>query len=145
MTESIQKILSLVNEYYDLSDGKHILYPTDYIHIHTTHREHIYHSNHTVEISRKAIKHFVESRKRQLLAHHDETTVKEILVHMVGEIPQIIDSYDSYEYRKPNDFLFMRTSNHPRIPNVRIILEKYNEKTLHIKSIHITKHKKTNS
>jgi len=92
-------------------------------------------------ISRRALKHFVESRKKELLVHHSEEKTLELLLFATKNLKEIICDFDSYEYRPPNCHFYLKDYSHIGKSNVRILVENVNEK-LEIVSIHFKKNTK---
>lgn len=134
-------VKELFQEYYELPHGELIEKHTEIIYLYKIHnKEHYHHGKHLC-ISRKSIKHFIESRKDQLLKNHSSQITREVIEYVFSEIITTVTDYYSYEHEKPNRYLFTRKSVHTRIPAIRIITEEINSE-LHIISIHITKNKK---
>ncbi len=94
-------------------------------------------------ISRRALKHFVESRKRELVVHHSEEDSLQSLLFAVKNLKEVICDFDIYEYRPPNCHFYLKNYSHIGKPNLRILVETINEK-LEIISIHFKKNTKKN-
>ena len=98
-----------------------------------------------VYISRKALKHFVESRKAELKKYHtDEEALKKI-DFAIGEIKEVVINYHSYERQRADDgkekHFYTRNYYSKGEPSIRILLEEKDD-GLEICSLHFTKNKK---
>lgn len=132
----------LVEEYYSLIVGHIIEKPDELLRvvdIKETQRQKHPHKKFRVYISRKALKHFVESRKEELKKRH---TVAEALLKILFAVEQISEvflNFDKYEYEPEKHFY---TKHYSGEPSLRIFVEERKVNSLEICSIHFTKHKK---
>ncbi len=141
-TKTLQK---LVSEYYTLLRGHIIEKPTQLLRIvdikDTKHKEHP-HKNFRVYISRKALKHFVESRKEELEKRHTSAETLLMILFAVEKIPEVFLSFDKYEYEtNPQKYFYTKHYGHKN-PSLRIFVEKKDMNALEICSMHFTKNKK---
>ena len=133
----------LAREYSDLEEGALIDKHLEQLRVFdirgSKHLEHP-HRMLRVYISRKALKHFVESRKKELSKHHYPDQVTENIDFALDRIQETITNFDRYELEPPKHFYF-KDYSHVGKPSVRILLE-IKDARLEIISIHFTKSKK---
>ncbi len=96
------------------------------------------HREYMVCISRKALKHSVESRARELKVRHSKEESLAIIYFAIDKIPDVILNYDLYE-EKPKDappkHFYSKDYSREGKPSVRILVEE-KKMTLEIRSIH---------
>src|SRR3989344_2483226 len=132
----------LAEEYYSLAVGYIIERPDELLRVvdvkETQHQKHP-HKKFRVYISRKSLKHFVESRKEELRKRHTfaEAVVK--ILFAIEQISEVFLNFDKYEYEPEKHFYIKHYSGEP---SLRIFVEEKNINSLEICSIHFTKHKK---
>lgn len=97
------------------------------------------HIQHSVYISRKALKHVVESRKAELLKKHSIEETCAILSGMLEEIPFVFEEFDVY--RLENNTHYYK-KDYPGQPSIQIGCD-WSDKSLEIKTIHFVKMSKT--
>lgn len=97
------------------------------------------HFLHRVYISRKALKHFVESRKAELLKKHTEDETIAIMHGALEEIPCVILNFNVY--RLEHDTHCYK-KDYPGQPSLQIGCD-WSEGVLEIKTIHFVKIRKT--
>ena len=84
----MQKIKNLIQIYYNMDYGLFI----------DNHLELIQpDENYNIYISRKALKHFVESRKKEMFGTHTESEILNKLYFAVDNIVPAYDFYDKFE------------------------------------------------
>ncbi len=93
-----------------------------------------------VYISRKALKHFVESRTYELRKRHSPEQIIENLCFAIDSIKETVTDFDSYELRPPKH-LYTKDYSHLGKPQLRIVLEHTGDR-LEIISIHFRERKK---
>ncbi|MDP2642058.1 MAG: hypothetical protein Q8P21_02085 [bacterium] len=94
-----------------------------------------------VYISRKSLKHFVESRKEDLERKHTEEEALGNICFAIQEIQEVITNFTVYELEPPGKHFYVKDYSHMGKPFIRILLEPKSAR-LEIKSIHFTKSKK---
>ncbi len=144
--DPITKILiDLIEEYYPLEMGVYIDRHTELISIalitadKSRHDRHP-HLEHVINISRRAIKHFVEERKDQLSKNHNPDEVLDRIHRAALEITEVILNFNHYEYQADLG-KHLYTKHYPGTPSIRIICERIGN-TLEICSIHFRKQQK---
>ena len=75
-----------------------------------------------VYISRRSIKHFVESRKSELLNKHDNTYILKRLFIIIDNIYDILNNNDEYELLN-NRHYFSKRFGTIDISKIRVVLE----------------------
>lgn len=146
MTASIPRRLNTIKkiakEYCELEYGALIEKHLELLRIFdirgSKHQDHP-HKKLRVYISRKALKHFIESRKHDLDKHHSEKEVTEIILFALDKIQQTITDFDSYEFVPPKHFYTKDYSHEGKSP-LRILLD-LREERLEIVSIHFRERK----
>lgn len=146
-----QRIITLENltgEFFELPKGHLIEKPEGILRI-VDIKEDCRDGNHPhkksrVYITRRAFKHFIESRKEELLKHHKDAEALLNIYFVVEQIPEVILNFDKYEYEiyesEPEKFFY--TKHYSGGPSIRILLKCPEENILEIYSIHFTKRKK---
>ncbi|MDB5255086.1 MAG: hypothetical protein JWL92_462 [Candidatus Nomurabacteria bacterium] len=94
-----------------------------------------------VYISRKALKHFVESRSYELRIRHTSEQIIENICFALDSIQETITNFDRYELERPEAKHFY-TKDYSVLgrPQLRIVLE-YTDDKLEIVSIHFRERK----
>ena len=92
------------------------------------------HKETRVYISRRSLKHFVESRKHELGKRHSVEQITEIICFALDSLQETITNFDVYELEPPKHF-YIRDYSHVGKPQLRVLLE-HNEDRLEIISIH---------
>jgi len=139
-------IRDLVREYYTLKDGALIDKHNELLRIidieSIKHEKHP-HKTFRVYVSRKALKHFIEERKKELSKNNKEADILLKICFIVEQIPEVIVNFDRYEYEcEPTKYFY--TKYYPGEPSLRILCEpsKNKENSLEICSMHYTKQQK---
>lgn len=135
----------LAKHYYSLKYGELIEKPNELLRVaivkSTKHAKHP-HDNFRVYLSRRALKHIVETRKLELSKNHKEAEVLMKICLTIEQIPNILMNFDKYEYEhEPEKYFY--TKHYPGEPSIRILCERSKEPVttlaLEICSIHFTK------
>lgn len=92
-----------------------------------------------VYITRRALKHVVESRKEQVLIRHTEEEALEAVCFALDHMPETIIHFDKFEYEPPT-YCYQKDFAPEGKPMLRIALE-LRAGRLEIKSIHFKKRK----
>ncbi len=137
----IQKLKELVAIYFELPDKANIERHKEKLRIfeiresvHTNHP----HKTYRVYISRRALKHVVEERKRDLLRSHTSMEVIRHIIFAIDKIQDTIADFDLYEYEPPKH-LYTKDYLEIDMPSVRIVLDSVGN-TLEICSIHFNRY-----
>lgn len=109
----------------DIEGGKHDDHPHKYSRVY---------------ISRRAIKHFVEERRMELLKSHASADALIKICFAIEQIPEIIINFDKYEYEVAPEKYFY-TKHYPGEPSIRILCERGID-GLNICSMHFKKQRK---
>lgn len=96
--------------------------------------------NCNIYISRKALKHFVESRKKEMFETHSEDEIFNKLYFAIDNIILTYLSFDEREEKDSNRFIYVKYFENIKLVNLRIVLELVSDR-LEICSIHFQKHK----
>lgn len=145
MTASIPRRLNaikkLAEEYLKIPYGNPIENHTELLRVFTIRGS--YQAKHPhkmmkVYISRKSLKHFVESRHYELSKNHTEAQTMESICFAIDHIQETITNYDVYIDEKPTKHFYQKDYSHQGKPYLRILLEIKND-VLEIKSIHFRK------
>jgi hypothetical protein len=97
------------------------------------------HNGMRIYISRRALKHFIESRKAELEKHHTPEETFESICFAIDHIKETINDFDSYQLEPPKHFYTKDYSSEGK-PLLRILLE-IKEGRLEIISIHFRERK----
>jgi len=92
-------------------------------------------------ISRRSLKHFVESRKKEMTINHSK---KEILSKLYFAIDNIVEIYCNFDDMKNKDeyrVIYIKNFNTINKHSLRIVFDKFEDR-LEICSIHFQKRKK---
>lgn len=123
LIEKPEETLRIVDIKEDCRDGKHP------------------HKKSRVYITRRALKHFVEKRKEELLKHHKDADVLLSIYFTIEQIPEIILTFNKYEFEvEPEKFFYIK--HYSGAPSIRILLRCPKEGILEISSMHFTRYKK---
>jgi hypothetical protein len=143
ISRRLRNIKKLVRNYYDLEYGELIEKHTELLRIFTIrgskHNDHP-HKMMRVYISRRALKHFVESRKKELSLKHTEKETLDNICFAIDTLPETIINFTGYELIPPKHF-YIKDYSHFGKPHLRILVEP-KDYGLEICSIHFTKHKR---
>ena len=90
-----------------------------------------------VYITRKALKHIVESRKAELLKRHSPEEALQKICFALENLQEAITDFDKYEYEPPTHF-YIKDFSHKGEPLLRVAIDAVQNR-LEIKSIHFTK------
>lgn len=93
------------------------------------------HKNFRVYISRRSLKHFVESRKKEFEKRHTEIETIDTLCFAIDHIQEVITGFDLYEWSSPGTYIYSKDYSYVDKPILRVIVEEH-ENRLEIKSIH---------
>lgn len=133
---------NLVRDYFDLSRGDLIEKHTEKIRVFdirgSKHPKHP-HKMSRVYITRRALKHFVESRKEELLRTHSPESALELVCFAIEHIQETITDFDKYEFEPPTH-TYTKDFSHLGKPRLRIMMDIVDTR-LEIKSIHFNKRK----
>jgi len=141
-----KKLIKLAKEYYELPDGVIIDKPDQLLRVarvkNTKHAKHP-HRDFRIYISRRALKHVVEVRRKELSKKHTEAQILLKICFAIEQIPEVIKNFDKYEYEyEPGKHFY--TKNYRGEPSIRVLCEQRDiEKSmLQICSIHFRKPQK---
>lgn len=138
------KLKRLVDKYFPLEEKTLIDKHSEIIRVFdirgSKHKKHP-HKNIRVYISRKSLKHCVESRKNEFSKHHTEEIVLENIYFVIDKLQETITDFDLYEFEPPVKHFYTKDHSHAGKPSLRVLLE-LKETKLEIISIHFRKNKK---
>jgi len=141
MYQQINKISILAKEYFYLDDREHIMLHQQLLPVliirGSKHKNIHPHTAKHVYISRRSLKHYVESRKKELLKNHTKENALQKILFAVNKIPEVIINFDRYELEPPNH-AYIKDYSNIGYPSLRVLLDTKKEH-LEIKSIHFTK------
>jgi hypothetical protein len=148
MTVSIARRLNgikkLAKEYYNLEYGALIDKHSELHRVFdirgSMHNDHP-HKLMRVYISRRSLKHFVESRKKDLEKRHSPEETLASLCFAIDGIQETIKDFDLYEYEPPTRHFYIKDYSHLGKPFLRILVERKQER-LEIISIHYKERKR---
>ncbi len=121
----------MIKIYYDIDYGKPIDKYLELIQI-----DHDY----DIYISRRSLKHFVESRKKEMVDNHTKDEILNRLYFAVDNIITIFKDCDDLSIGEDGRFIYKKYFESIKKINLRIVLESNNNR-LEICSIHFQKHK----
>jgi len=137
-------LADLVGEYYKLEDGFIIdkaLEPLRVADIKDgKYAEKHPHHGYRVYITRRAVKHFVEERRRELSKKHKPAEVLTKITFAAEQIEDVVINFDLYELEPPEKHFYIKFYSGE--PSIRILCEPSGEQRLEICSIHFQKKKK---
>ena len=143
MPKRLDHLKKLVKVYFDLQPGELINKHSEFVRIFnikdSIHPEHP-HNLMRVYISRKALKHIVESRKRELEKRHTPEQIIELVCFAIDSTKETIVNFDSYELEPPKHF-YTKDYSYLGKPQLRILLE-HNQERLEIVSVHFRQRKR---
>jgi hypothetical protein len=126
------KIIKLIEEYCELEDG---FYVEKYLELIIVCIEP------DVYISRRALKHFVERRKVELLKNNSLTKTIEILISMVLYIQEVVKNSDSVTIEElGSKIIYEKLYNKENDLSIRVVTELVSNER-QVKSIHFIKTK----
>lgn len=137
----ISILKKLVEEYFTYNKGSMIEKPQELfrvVDIKEPVNERHPHRGFRVYISRKALKHFVESRKEELGKRHSVLEVSVSVFSAIEKIPEVFLSFDRYEYESNLEKYFY-TKHYGDEPSLRILVQQKRRKSLEIRSMHFTR------
>jgi hypothetical protein len=143
MLSDLNALLNLVDEYFHLPDGALIdQYDAGlfFCTIQSAIAEHP-HGAHSVSITRRALKHMVESRRKELLKRHNYEKALSIIVSAVSAVPEVIQNFDYYELEAPDKHFYVKDFSAQGMPNLRVLL-KMKDGDLFVNSIHFSRRTK---
>ncbi len=140
----LQTIRMLVKDYFELPYGFHIEQHTRLHKILMI--ESLQYPNHpctglAVYISRKSIKHFVESRKTELSKNHNTENSLRMIYFAIDSVADVIGNFDTFNQKTSDKISFTKRYDYLKSYSIRVILE-FKDSHLEIVSIHFTKIKK---
>lgn len=140
-----RKVLQLVRFYFNIKDKVKIAKHTQLIYLCILEKHSIENENMSrlpVFISRKALKHFVESRKNELLKWHDSTTTQKYVEFIILNIKDVLTMYDDITYdSNENQISVSKSYLKFKKPNIKILIEQKGLQ-FEVVSMHFTKIKK---
>ena len=139
----IFRLLELAREYFLLEEGiliEHHGEMLKILEIDDSNSEHP-HKQHKVYITRRALKHVVESRKKDLVKKHTHEQAEIMVVFVVEMIPLVIQDFDIYELEPVNKHFYTKDFSDKGMPSVRVLVEK-DEEDIFIRSVHFAKRTK---
>ncbi len=131
-------IKNLIENYLNLATGEPIEKPDELLFVFNLKS---FTKDISVFIKRKSLKHFVESRLRELEKKRTRTRVLEILFFQIENIEKVF--LDNHEYEKDSlsRQVIKKDFSHKGYPNLCIVFEKINSH-IEIVSVHFKKVKK---
>jgi hypothetical protein len=147
MTASISRRITglkkLARQYQPMEDGALIEKHTEILRFFdirgSKHKKHP-HKMKRVYISRKALKHVVESRKKELTINHTQQEAMDGICFLLEQAQEVIINFDLYVYEEPT-YIYIKKYTDIGKPFIRILVEDKNH-GLEIKSIHFSKNKR---
>lgn len=141
LSRRIENIKKLVDIYFKLEKGMLIERHLEQVRVFSirssVNKKHP-HKNKHVYISRRALKHFVESRKEELLKHHTQEQVVENIYFAIDFLQETVVQFEYYEYEPPRNHFYTKNYSHLQKPKVRVLVEERGD-FLEIISIHFRK------
>ncbi len=132
--KNTELLLNIVEQYFKLKDGELIEKHLELIKIFNR-------SEQQILISRKALKHFVESRKRELSINHSDKNIIELLKFAISNIENVFTSYDSADIGEQGRKILSKDYSNLGFPHLRIVYDEKNN-NLEIVSIHFRKNRR---
>lgn len=96
---------------------------------------------HSIYISRRSLKHFVERRKAELIVRYNLNEMIDRLYFIINCIEDVYENKDSFEINELERMIFTKNYNNLDRSSIRIVLES-KENRLEIVSMHFKKNKK---
>jgi len=141
ISKRIKSIKKLVNTYINFERGvlidKHLEQLRVFSVRGSINKKHP-HKNKRVYISRRALKHFVESRKEELGKHHTKDQVSENIYFAIEHLQETVVHFEHYEYTPPRNHFYTKNYHHVQKSKLRVLVEENND-SLEIISIHFRK------
>ena len=94
-----------------------------------------------VSIKRKVLKHYVESRKKELIVNYSEAESINLLNLALSKVRDIFENFDGTDVGDFGRKIFSKDYSHEGLPNLRVVYEE-NLEQIELVSIHFRKHKK---
>lgn len=123
------QITTLIQEYILLEDGVFIAHHNQLIAIL---------SKPKVFISRRALKHFVERRKGEILKNHTFEYLEKELHSIIFYVPEVVLFYDYRNQDEDGKILFEKVYDNVRSLKIRVVVD-VTKVGMEIKSIHPVK------
>ena len=143
LSQRLTAIKAIAQGYYSLRPGELIANHLELLRIFeiqdSIHDSHP-HDGMRIYVSRRALKHFIESRKEELEKHHTPEETFESICFAVDHIQETINNFDDYLLVPPKHFYTKDYSSDGK-PQLRILLE-VKDGRLEIRSIHFRERKK---
>lgn len=132
--QNSELLLNLIEEYFKLKDGELIEKHLELMEVFKQNQQQIL-------ISRKALKHFVESRRNELSVNYSESQTIELLKFAVKNIENVFTGYDSTDIGEKNRKILSKDFSRLGLPHLRVV---YDNKNTHLEiiSIHFRKNRK---
>lgn len=129
-------LISLTEQYFKMQPGELI---DNYLEL----TELCNFQNKTVFIKRKPLKHFVESRSKELVIHFnsDDKLILNLLISTLEKIEDVFLNYDTTDVGDKGRKIVSKDFSHEGLPNLRIVYEDVQEH-IEIVSIHFRKLRK---
>ena len=145
MTSGISKrlhtIKKLVREYLLLEKGVSIEKHAELLRVFdisgSVNKKHP-HKNKRVYISRRALKHYVESRKEELGKHHAEDDVIDSIYFVIDHLQETVIDFEHYEYVPPERHFYTKDFYHLQKSKIRVLVEEKGT-WLEVRSVHFRK------
>lgn len=136
-------ILSLVHEYFLLDDGFLIHHHEELLKLLeiSNSSENHPHKDRRVYITRRALKHIVESRRKDLSKRHSTEETVTNIVFAVQSIAEIIIHFDHYELEPDNKHFYTKDFSSSGMPKIRVLLNSDGDSLL-VQSVHFVKRTK---
>jgi hypothetical protein len=99
-----------------------------------------FHEDYDIYISRRSLKHFVESRKKEMLETHTEAEILDKLYFAVDNVILVYKKYDKIESTNIGRLIYTKKFENIQKINIRVVLDLVLNKS-EICSIHFQKHK----
>lgn len=96
--------------------------------------------DHEIYISRKSLKHFVESRKKEMFNTHSKAEIFKKLYFAIDNVVHTYLNFDSILVKEGNRFIYVKYFENIKMINLRIVLEAVLDR-YEVCSIHFQKHK----
>ncbi len=96
--------------------------------------------NYNIYISKKALKHFVESRKKEMINTHSKDEVLSKLYFALDNVITVYLYFDELIPKHSDRFIYVKYFENLKKVNLRIVFELISNR-LEICSIHFQKHK----
>ncbi len=152
ISRRIATIKRLAKSYYKLDKGTLIESHSELLRVFdirgSIHEKSHPHRMKRIYISRKSLKHFVESRKEELEKNNTPEKAVELICFALDELQEVVTNFTSYTFEPLNreinareKHFYIKDYSNIGKPAIRVCLEMVNGK-LEIFSIHFTKNRK---